>query len=197
MLVPHCFLTCPSIWEGCWGCKRPACSRFVVLWLFFTSAPHVISRVLPRRVPQRPRCPVPQLHCRGETNRLHRTRSTEVVIDLLTSCFFPSLQSSSPRCAVFAVMCCTPSHDMFNDATLRLFHDQLGDQLNDAPKKGEVREAHRLSRMLAGRRMGARRRNLTRIPDNALREEQRPSSSPLTKVCNGQRTIFSNEVESV
>ena len=39
----------------------------------------------------------------------------------------------------------------------------LGEQLNDTLKKGEAREAHRLSRTLAGRRMGARRRHLARI----------------------------------
>ena len=39
----------------------------------------------------------------------------------------------------------------------------LGEQLNEALKKGETREAHRLSRPQAGRWMGSRRRNFARI----------------------------------
>ena len=40
----------------------------------------------------------------------------------------------------------------------------LGERLNEALTKGEAREAHRLWMLLAGRGMGARRRNLARIP---------------------------------
>ena len=40
----------------------------------------------------------------------------------------------------------------------------FGEQLNDALRKGEAREPHRLSRMLAGRGMGARRRHHAETP---------------------------------
>ena len=36
----------------------------------------------------------------------------------------------------------------------------LGEQFNDAPEKGEAREAHRLSRMLAGRGIGSKKKAL-------------------------------------
>ena len=39
----------------------------------------------------------------------------------------------------------------------------FGEQLNDALKKGEAREAHGLSRMLTGRGMEARSGHLSRI----------------------------------
>ena len=39
----------------------------------------------------------------------------------------------------------------------------LGEHLKEALKKGEAREAHRLSRLQTGRGMGSRRRNLARI----------------------------------
>ena len=59
----------------------------------------------------------------------------------------------------------------------------LGEQLNDGQKKGESGEAHRLSRVLAGRGMGARRGNLTRIlaARQCSEEKQQLWSSPLTK----------------
>ena len=44
----------------------------------------------------------------------------------------------------------------------------LGEYLNEALKKGEAREAHRLSRLLAGRGIGARRRNLARKPGSTM-----------------------------
>ena len=40
----------------------------------------------------------------------------------------------------------------------------FGEQLNDALRKGEARKPHRLSRMLAGRGMGARRRHHAKTP---------------------------------
>ena len=42
----------------------------------------------------------------------------------------------------------------------------LGEQFNDAPEKGEAREAHRLSRMLAGRGIWEQEEGtLSRIPE--------------------------------
>ena len=60
-----------------------------------------------------------------------------------------------------------------------------GEQVNGALKQGEAREAHRLSRTLAGRGMGARRRPLPRIPAIRQCSEERakhPQTSPSTKV---------------
>ena len=76
----------------------------------------------------------------------------------------------------------------------------LGEQLNDALKKGEAREAHCLSRMLPGRGMGARRRHLSRIPAIRQSSWERPKTleHPIDKGgCNGLRIIFSCEVESM
>ena len=47
------------------------------------------------------------------------------------------------------------------------------EQVNGALKQGEAREAHRLSRTLAGRGMGARRRPWSRIPAIRLCSEER------------------------
>ena len=75
----------------------------------------------------------------------------------------------------------------------------LGEQLNEALKKGEAREAHRLSRFLAGRRMGARR-IFTRIlaTRQCSEERARTLEQPIDKGgCHGLRIIFHNEVESI
>ena len=76
----------------------------------------------------------------------------------------------------------------------------LGEQLNDALQKGEAREAHRLSRMLAGRGMEARRRHLTSIPTirQCSEEKAKTLEQPINKGGRtGLRIIFSDEVGSM
>ena len=66
--------------------------------------------------------------------------------------------------------------------------------------KGEAREAHRLSRLLAGRGMGARRGNLARIPAVRQCSEERTKTleQPTDQGgCNGLRIIVSSAVESM
>ena len=73
----------------------------------------------------------------------------------------------------------------------------LGEQLNQAVKKGEVREAHRRWRMLAGRGIGARR-HLSRIlaKRQSLDESVKTLEQPIDKDgCHGLRIIFSDMVE--
>ena len=73
----------------------------------------------------------------------------------------------------------------------------LGEERNEAVKKGEVREARRLSRMLAGRGMGARR-HLSRIlaKRQSLDESVKTLEQPIDKGgCHGLRIIFSDVVE--
>ena len=70
-----------------------------------------------------------------------------------------------------------------------------GEQLNDAQKKGEAREAHRLSRMVAGRGMGARRRHQPRIPAirQCLEEGVKTLEQPINKGgCSGLLITFSD-----
>ena len=74
----------------------------------------------------------------------------------------------------------------------------LREQLNDAQKKGEAREAHRLSRMVAGRGMGARRRHQPRIPAirQCLEEGVKTLEQPINKGgCSGLLITFSDDVE--
>lgn len=84
-------------------------------------------------------------------------------------------------------------------ANKRLENDRkriLGEQLNDAPKTGDLREAHRLSRILAGRR----RRHLSRLPAKRQGHEGRAQTSEQLVDqggCGGLRIIFSDEVRKM
>ena len=78
----------------------------------------------------------------------------------------------------------------------------LGEQLNDALKNEDAREACRLSRTLPGRGMGARRRHVARDTcSETIRcswVRAKTSEQPIDQGgCNGLRIIFSNEVESM
>ena len=71
----------------------------------------------------------------------------------------------------------------------------FGEALNEAVKKREAGEACRLSRMLAGRGMGARRDlSPTLAKRHLLNESVTTPEQPIDKAgCNGLRIIFSDE----
>ena len=76
----------------------------------------------------------------------------------------------------------------------------LGEQLNEALKKGESRETHRLSMILAGRGMGTRRRHLSGLfaKRQGLEERVQTLEHPVDKSgCSGLRIIFSDEVNKM
>ena len=75
-----------------------------------------------------------------------------------------------------------------------------GEQLDEALKKGKSREAHRLSRIRAGRGIGTRRRHLSRLPAKrqGLEERAQTLEQPVDKSgCGGPGIIFSDEVQKM
>ena len=76
----------------------------------------------------------------------------------------------------------------------------LGEQLIEVLKTGESREAHRLSRIIAGRGMGTRRRHLSRQTEKRQSPEERAKTreQPVEKGgCSGLRIIFGDEVQKM
>ena len=74
----------------------------------------------------------------------------------------------------------------------------LSERLNEAAKRGEFHEAHRLARLLAGRGLGARRRKLGALPVSQVRTEER-AQTILKCDCAGVRINFADgggEVEA-
>ena len=75
-----------------------------------------------------------------------------------------------------------------------------GEQLSEALMKGESRESHRLSRILAGRGMTTRRKHLSPPPAKrqSLEERANTPEQPVDKGgCIGPRIIFGEKVQKM